>query len=203
METKFQTSFIPKKPDISTTVSGPKAQYKGPINIFSTIASFIFVLTLFATGGAFAYKNILKNQIIEADKELNNARNVFNTKEIQELLDVSNRFESVNTLLEKHVVVSEVFLLLQTLTVKRVRFEGFSYTNKEGKAVLTMNTEGQSYNAIIEQSRSFSENGFIQDHTFSEFSLEDDGVVKMKFLATLLPELVSYKKVVEFSSLDQ
>ena len=195
MEPKFQSSFIPKKPLVSTT--GVAVPYRESKNIFSTIASILLVVTLFVTVGTYFYKNILKNQIIAADKELNDAREAFQTQKIEELLNTSSRFRAVRGLLEKHVVASEVFSLLQGYTVKKIRFDTFKYENKGGVATLSMSAEAQSYNAIVEQSRLFAETGFFQNYVFSDFVLGQNGNVNVKLNATLSPKLVSYKEAVE------
>ena len=120
MEQKFNTSFIPKKPIVAD--SGIVSRAPEASNIFNTIATALFILTLFATGAVFLYKNILIRQVTEADTALNDARAAFETEKIQSLLDLNTRIVSAKGLLEKHVVVSEVLGLLQSLTVKRMRF---------------------------------------------------------------------------------
>lgn len=198
METRFQTSFIPKKPVVDvpgSTTSRPKTW-----NLFSVIASVLFVITLSALGGAYLYRNYLKNQIVAADKELNDARSAFETDKIQDLIDTSSRFAAISGLLEKHVVTSQVLLLFQTLTLKNMRLDNFVYTNKTGNPTITTNAEAKSYNAVADQSNIFFGNGFIKEFIFSDFSLGDNGNITMKLYAALSPELVSYKKTIEYSN---
>ena len=201
MEPKFQTSFIPKKPILDAP--GTLTSKRESSNIFSIIATVLFTITILAFGGMFGYKIILQNQINEADKALNDAREAIATSKIQELLDANSRISSTKDLLEKHVVVSELLVLLQTMTVKNMRFSELNYTNKDNLSNITASVESASYNAIVQQSKIFDSTSFVQSYSFSDFNLGDNGVVKMKFSADLSPDLFSYKKVVENNSGNQ
>ena len=195
MEPKFQTSFIPKKSIIEAAKlrSSPAPGR----NIYSIVATAIFSLTLIASLGLFFYKNILTNQIAQADKEINDARAAFQVETIQDLLDANARITAIKRLLNQHVVVSKFLTLLQTLTVKNVRFYDLDYGNTNGEITLSMDGEGRTYNAIAKQSDIFSKNEFIKEQNFSDFTLDLNGNIKMKFFAKLEPGLVSYKKAVE------
>lgn len=201
MDTKFQTSFIPKKPIIDTP--GSSYQRAASVNVISVVANIIFAITLVVTGGAFLYKNFLINQVKEAGVELEAARSAFETEKIQDLLDVSKRFSATKNILENHIVVSELLILLQTSTVKTMSFNNFSYQNKNKEITLTMIAEAQSFNAIAQQADIFSKTNFIKDINFSNFVLSDNGMIKMSFSAMVSPELISYKKVIESLSLNQ
>jgi len=199
MEPKFQTSFIPKKPIISEP--GSRVAVSHSINIFSAIATIIFVLTILTSGGVFIYKNILESQILLSDKSLNAAREAFHPEKIQELIDADSRIMATKRLLEKHVAVSELLTLLQSLTVKRMRFTSLSYINKNtGLPTLSIDGEAATYNALAEQKDIFGQNEFIKNPQFSNFSLMDNGAVSVKFFTTLDPKLVSYKKYIESKS---
>jgi hypothetical protein len=199
MEPKFNTSFIPKKPIVAD--SGIISRAPEAKNIFTTIATAVFILTLFATGAVFLYKNILIRQVSDADKALNDARSAFETDKIQSLLDLNARILAAKNLLEKHVVSSEVLGLLQSLTVKRMRFSSLGYKNSDGSPVLTLKGEVQTYNALAEQSRIFSQSEFIKDQKFSDFSLGENGNIGVSFFGILDPKLTSYKEVVQSLSL--
>ena len=199
MEPKFQTSFIPKKS--ITEASGTQSSKEHSSNIFSIISTAIFVLTLLAYGGLYIYKNSVKNQIVQADKDLNDARKVFQVDTIQDLIDANDRIMAIKSLLNKHTVVYKILTLLQTLTAKDVRFSDFAYTNKGGVSII-MAGESRGYNAMAFQSDIFSKSEYIKDQSFSEFSLSENGNVKFKISLSLDPGLVSYKKSVEPASPD-
>ena len=196
MEPKFQTSFIPKKSIIEASKSRFSTSKSGN-NIFSIAATILFVLTLGACGGLFFYKNSLTSQIAKADKDLNDARAAFQIDTIQNLMDANARIIGIKTLLERHFVVSKLLTLLQSFTIKTVRFDDFLYSNKTNTPTVYMNAQGQSYNALATQSDIFSKNQSIQYQNFSDFSLDNNGNVKVKISITLDPGLVSYKKAIE------
>ena len=199
MEPKFQTSFIPKKSIVE--MSGNEDNRVHSINIFSTIGTVVFIITLIASGGVFIYKNFLINQIIQSDKDLNSARQAFQLEAIANITDASSRIMATKNLLEKHIVVSELLTLLQALTVKKLRFTSLIYSNKDNLTSLAMEVEAKDYNALAVQSDIFSKNEFIKNPNFSEFGLIDNGDIKTKFSSSLDPQLVSYKRAVESLSL--
>lgn len=202
MEPKFNTSFIPKKPIVDTPAPA-EFHKKGTKNIFDILATVAFMITLLASGGLFVYKNVLISQIAQADKDVNAARSAFDTTKIQDLLDANSRIMATKNLLEKHIAVSELLLLLQSLTVKKMRFSKFIYDNKNGSPTLSLDSEVQSYNALAQQSDIFSKSEFIKNQQFSNFNLSDNGFIKVKFFAGLDSTLTSYKKAVEAVSLGQ
>ena len=165
MEPRFQTSFIPKKPIGSPDGSGVKIVHS--TNIFSVIATVIFIITVLMAGGLFFYKNILANQIKESEKKLAEAQDAYALSSIKELLDVSARITSANSLLNKHVAVSKVLVLIGDLTVRKLRFTDLTYTIKNNIPTVAISGEVQTYNALAEQQDKFLKNEFIKNPTFS------------------------------------
>ena len=77
METKFQTSFIPKKPLISPNVMMQKTPRRS-VSLFMMFSVIIFILSLGAIAGAYAWKQYLtssqdsyKQQLAEREKQFN------------------------------------------------------------------------------------------------------------------------------------
>ncbi len=222
MEPRFQTSFIPKKPII--TPVGSQAGYSGGMNIFSTIATVSFILTLIMSVSVFLYKNLLTTQVAQADKELTdpNTQAAIEPDKIQELIDVNSRISATKQLLEKHVVVSQVLSLMQDIALKKIKFSEFTYsnggssnnsggtgvgagdtsnsTNVSTGPTISINAEAQSYNAVAEQSNVFAQNNFIISPQFSDFMLSDNGVITFRIFAGLNPKLVSFKEEVQNST---
>ena len=195
MEPKFQTSFIPKRPIGSSQSSGNDTIRS--TNIFSVVATIVFIVTILVSIGLFFYKNILTNQIADADKSIVAARADFEPEKIQELIDANARIASVKDLLENHIVVSKVLVLMQDLTVRKMRFTELDYVNKNNDPTINITGEVQTYNALAEQQDVFLNNEFMKDPVFSDFNLGDNGYLSVKFSSRLDPSLVSYKKMVE------
>ena len=195
MEPRFQTSFIPKKPIGSPDGSGVKIVHS--TNLFSVIATVIFIITVLMAGGLFFYKNILANQIKESEKKLAEAQDAYALSSIKELLDVSARITSANSLLNKHVAVSKVLVLIGDLTVRKLRFTDLTYTIKNNIPTVAISGEVQTYNALAEQQDKFLKNEFIKNPTFSNFNLGDNGYIIVDFSTNIDPNFVSYKSTIE------
>ena len=192
MEPKFQSSFIPKSPIISGGEKALSVVHSG--NIFSTLATTLFVITVLASLGLFAYSYSLKNQISQNDKSLLAAREAFQAEKIQELLTVNGRIVAAKTLLGKHIAVSELLTFLQSGTVKNARFESLSYKQGTKGQTLSLGIEAASYNAVAAEKEALSGTLFLQNQVFSDFTLSDNGTVKAKFFANVNASLLLYKK---------
>lgn len=197
MEPKFQSSFIPKRP-----TSDPIKEY-GPVhknsNIFSIIATILFLLAFFSSVGLFVYQKIIEQQITSASTELKEAETAFDIDKIQELISAGARIQSIHGLLDKHVAMSEILVLLQNLTVKTIKFDNLTISNESGSPSISMNGESLTYNAIARQSEIFKSNSFLTSVAFSDFSLDDKGLVKFRFSGRLSPNLLSYREAVRES----
>jgi hypothetical protein len=192
MEPQFQNSFIPKNP-VAFSGSGGDAPKTVTVNIFSSIAGFVLVVTLLASGGLFVYKNILVNGIASADTELNAARKAFEPEKIAELISANASIAAATELLNKHVVISKVLTLMQQVTLQTMRLSDLIYTNKDGKPTLTSSVEAQSYNALAQEFNTLSTSAMIKNPLLSNFSLGSNGLVRANMSAELLPDFVSYK----------
>lgn len=195
MEPKFQSSFIPKKPIVSTqNVGTPLIK---TTSIVSLVGNIFFIVTILVSGGLFFYKGLLNKQIVQAGQDLDAAKSAFQLDVIQELIDVNARLKSTNDLLNQHVAVSELLMFLQESTVKDLRFESLEYKNEISAQSISMKVEAGSYNALATQGDIFSKSEFIKSPQFYDFSTQDNGYVVASFSSNIDPTLVSYKKMVE------
>lgn len=201
MEPKFQTSFIPKRPVIDASrATLPTVKN---FNIFSAVATVIFVITILASAGLFGYKYYLINEIVKADKSLNEARSAFEPDTIRQLLEASTRFRTIKNLLEEHFVVSELLLVLKDLTIKNISFSELSYKYVNGVISVTIQGQSRSFNALAQQSDIFNDSEFLENQIFSDFTLNETGNVGFKYNANVLRNLVSYKDAVENITIEQ
>ena len=201
MEPKFQTSFIPKKPIV--TAPGSAFSPIHSTNIFSTIATILFILTLIASLGLFLYKNILLGKISEGEKNLSEARSAFQPEKMQELIYANSRIIAVNTLLQNHLMPSRLLSLLETLTLKKTRFTRLEYGVHKGAYTLSIDGDVLSYNALSEQLDVFTSSDFLKEVTLSSFNLGENGIVKAVLSSHFSPSLVSYKEYTSSVKTDQ
>lgn len=195
MEPKFQTSFIPKKPIVNDI--GVEVRVVRDTNVISLIGNIFFIATLVALGGLYAGKMIVRNQIDTAKTEIKKESEAFQLDKVNELIDNNSRIVAAKNLVDKHVAVSPLLSLVESLTVKRMRLLGLVYSNKAGVPTLNLTAEALNYNVLAEQSRIFKESTYMSNNQFSNFVLEDNGYIKVDFATAIDTNLVTYKKAIE------
>ena len=200
MEPKFQTSFIPKK-----QISGDSDRISivEETNIFSLTATLVFLATILLLGGMYGYRILLIKQINDVDSKLNAARQAINTNKIQELIDANSRMTTGMGLLERHLITSKMMTLLGDLSIKKIKFNEFTYQNKDGVPSIIIEGEALNYVALASQNQVLKNMELVKEPEFGNFLLSDDGRVKYHFFAKLDSSLVSYKKPIESLNTEQ
>ncbi len=197
MDTKFQTSFIPKK-NLEQAVSRPGT---GKISVFLVISIVIFILTLAVAGGVFAYKKSLIADIADMNRRLVEAKNSFEPESVEKWDVFGKRLKASKKLIDAHTTLSSVFDLLENKTLGTVKFKGFSYDMSDsGTITISMSGEAKNFSSIALQSDIFGQEKFIKTPVFSELNPDKSGNIVFKFTTTLDPELVSYRKNVTSKS---
>ncbi|MEN9649812.1 MAG: hypothetical protein RL094_779 [Candidatus Parcubacteria bacterium] len=195
METKFQTSFIPKQP---VTDSVRHSSGSGLLFVISFI---VLIASLAAGGGVFLYGQYVDTSISEGKKQLERNENAFDPTTIQELTRLNDRISSVDVLLKQHVAVSNVFTVLSGTTLKNVRFNDFSFVNAGGgKVTMSMKGQATSYETVALQSRAFTDpslRNVFRSPIFGDLNLDQSGNVTFSFSASVDPTLVSYYKSIK------
>lgn len=195
-QTKFTTSFIPKKP-VTPTVSG----YKTTSNFLTIIMVAIFLGTVVFGVGVFAYKLTVEKQIDGQIKTLENSRNEFDENFIREATRLNTRIIAVRKLIDGHQAPSAVFDLLQERTLETIRFNNLKYaTDKtKGTIVIEANGVGLGYQSIVLQSDEFGRTGSLKDVVFSSVQPTDSGLVNFALTSQIDPAVVLYRKTLASS----
>jgi hypothetical protein len=188
MDPQVQTSFIPKKSlDISASHSG------GSVGLLFLLALLIFIASLVAAGGSFAYTQYLNNAIASKSASLALAEGAYDPGVIQDLLRMDNRLNQSKILLSNHVAVSGIFALLATQTLEQVSFSNFNYTlNPDGTAHITMQGTANSFSTVALQSDQFSGNKLLKNVVFSGITVGASGSIGFSVAADLDPSVTSY-----------
>ncbi len=118
MEPKFQTSFIPKNPIVPGQSGIPVVK---TYNILAVIATILFIITLLLSGGLFAYKRYLTQQIDQLTADLSKVQANLEPQKVQELVNANSRIISARNLLNEHTAVTQLLMILQQLTVKNIQ----------------------------------------------------------------------------------
>lgn len=187
METKFQASFIPKKP-----VQTGAMRSSGDVNVLLVLSILIFIITTTAAGGVFLYKTTLEKERQQKDDDLVSAQKSFGLDEITQLKARSKQLAAAKAVLEGHVALSPLFSLIEQNTLKSVRFNTFNFTDKDGRSLISLSGEARGFNAVAYQSQVFTALKEFSRPVFSGFVLEDTGKVSFKFDAEINHELLVY-----------
>ncbi len=193
METKFQTSFIPKQP-----VTESSSHKTSAASLFFLFAFIVFMATIAAAGAIFIYSNIVSNNIKQGQADLSQNKNAFDGNTIKSLTRLNDRINAIDTLLKKHKSVSSVFQVLELVTLKTVQFNSFSYSATDDKIKLSMVGQAFNYEAVILQTKAFTSDelkGVFRSPIFSGVSLDSQGNVSFKFESGIDPFLVDYYKL--------
>lgn len=184
-----QTTFIPKKPLVSTTPSGYQRR---SVSLLSVVAGLVFVLTLVGVGGVVAYTKYLESDIASKDKRLNENKAEFNEASIRELRDFSNRTTVAEELLQMHRAPSAIFGLISAKTLQTVRFTDFKFAAEGSQMALSLRGEAPSFMSVAAQSKVLSQVETLQNVYFSDINVDDKGKVIFRVEAVVDPKTISF-----------
>ena len=199
METKYQTSFIPKKP---ITEAG-SSKTAGGMNFFLLVSIVVFLISLGLGGWVYLEKKLLLQSIAKekATIEQNRTGLIDNSITIENLVILNSRINVAKQLLAKHVAVSPIFNFLQQTTLKSVRFKNFSFnSNTKGLSGQTgvgviMSGIASDWETVASQADEFGKPAYkqyISEPKISNLSLNTDGTVSFSFSAFITPQFLVY-----------
>ncbi len=186
MDSQFQSSFIPKKPLIGSDVQ----QRHEPVNFFALIGLVIFILSIAAAVGSFFWVRILQKQLVDNQAALKTTREAFDPALIDEIKVVSNRINTAKGILTNHIALSSFFQLVQSVTLKNVRFNSLSYAYDPKGVKVTMTGEADSFVSVALQSDVLNQNKLIINPVIGGLSLLDNGHVSFQFTGDVSPTIV-------------
>lgn len=191
MEQNFQTSFIPKKVIVEEVV----VKGKKPVNIFTVFGIIIFLTMAIVFGGLYFYENLLNTRISKDKDSLQKAAQRFEVSRINELEILNKRLSAANKIIDSHISISPIFEVLQSITMKSIRYTKFTYEFSEKQEIIVkMSGQAESYRSIALQSDLFSANKNLIEPVFSNLTLDDKGSVLFDLEFKIDPILVNYKQ---------
>ena len=209
METKFQTSFIPKRPIISTD-STIKAHHS--VSLFMMIGVLFFILSLAGAGFVIFWKSALTQTLKNYQATLTTNENEFNPTLIDTLRRVNTKIDTSKSLLSKHLAVAGIFDIIGSLTAENVKFKSLDYiaptaglsgtpvssSDTSNFAQINMQGVGTSFSAIAFQSDVFGKSSqyghgiTLKNPVLSGLSLDATGNVSFGFTAMINPTDILY-----------
>ena len=190
MDPQVSSSFIPKK-TMESAVTRPSGRSTG---LLLLLAVLIFVASLVAAGGVFAYKGLLKQSIASKSNSLTLNQKAYDPGVIQELTRVDTRINEANILLDKHIAPSAIFGFLSQQTLEKVQFVNFTYDagGTDGSSKISLNGLADSFSTVALQSDQFGASKALKDIIFSGVNSDTTGKINFSVSATIVPSLISY-----------
>lgn len=214
MEPKFQTSFIPKKQVASVGGLTGNSMGSGPMqqraksslaSAYMALAIIVFVISVGAVGGAYFFKSYLKTANETYKIDLAKMEEKFDINLIQKLKAKNAQIDSAKGLVNRHVAVSQVFDLIQRMTISDVRFSTMDLKGSPettGSYKLALKGLGKNLPAVAFQASVFSDlatyglDKFVTNPMITSQSFDTVGAVSFDFSADISREAISYKKSV-------
>lgn len=189
MDPQVSTSFIPK-----AALTAEKAR-GGGVGLFFLISLLIFIISIIAAGGAFAYTGILNTKLASQKASLTLQQGAFDPATINDLLRLDSRITQAKQLLNQHVAPSAIFTFLAQNTLVNVQFTSFTYSlNDDGSASIELDGITDSFATIALQSDALGASSALKDVIFSDIGVDQTGRVTFTVSATVEPDLISYSK---------
>jgi hypothetical protein len=191
METKMQTSFIPKKPITESRLDG------GGISLFLLLSIIVFIVSLALVGGVWVWQKKLAKQIEDDKQALVQAKESYEEDTINPLIRLNDRMKESQTLLNNHIAVSPIFKMLEINVLRNVRLKTMNFNYADGgKIKVSLVGTAASYEVLSKQADAFGSESlrkFISQPVISDFNPTIDGKVDFNFSAIVDPGLVSYE----------
>lgn len=190
VETRFQTSFIPKRPVASGVAYRGEPSHMGFLGL---IALILVIAAAVVSGGLFFYEQFLNSSIASKDEELVVVLARLDKKALETFTDLGKKTQSAQTLLSRHPAFSRVTDFLAATTLTNVRFKDLTFDSLPGNpARVTLKGEAQGYAAVASQSNAFATANGVRSVSFSNLTLDEKGNVTFIAKLELDPTLFVY-----------
>lgn len=202
METKFQTSFIPKRPLIPVSGLTQSAPHRS-VSFLMVIAVLLFIASIGVAGGSYFYKSYLESSQVRYKEELALREKQFNPDLIEELKRQNVKIDLGKQLIQNHIAVSQIFDIIGRLTIENVRFTSMDLTvgqNPSDGIKVSMKGYGTSLSAVAWQSdvlgqlEKYGLRKVVKNPILSDPALDQAGLVSFGFSASIDPDSLSYIK---------
>jgi hypothetical protein len=190
MAEQFHTSFIPKK-----NLDGPRRDNVTGSGFALFVGILATIVSVALVGGVYAYEAYLQSAIGRKEEQLRQQRDAFAPEVIRDMSRLSTKLSVADRLLRDHVAVSEIFNLLQQVTLKTIQFNTFNFGSGQDGVHVTLQGQGLSFSSVALQADEFARNPNFSDTMFSNFALDSRGNVTFSVSTLVNPRLISYREV--------
>ncbi len=175
--------------------SAPKAPSGSAVDILMLVAVVILAVSLALSAAVFLYDSFLNANVQRKGEQLQRAQQAFEPALVEELVRLDLRLQAANDVLSRHLAPSEMFNLLEELTLQSVSYSSLDYSINEDETIaIRMKGKADSVNAVALQASVFGQNNAIVSPIFSDIDLVSDGVA-FSVSATVNPAALRYTTV--------
>lgn len=180
------TSFVPKQP-----VQAPKRKQSSGNNIFLMASLAVAGITIVAAGVIFAYSQFLAHEQVTKAAELQQEQDAVSDSTVKDYIRLKNRFSSGETLLDNHILLSQFFNELESVTLQNVQFTALSIdVAGDGTAKITLNGLAKNFNALAVQSNAVAADTNFKQAIFSGIAFDTGGKIKFVLTADIDSSLI-------------
>lgn len=196
MENQFTTTFIPKKPMVADP-SPSDAPISRPVGILSSLSLVLFFVMVAISGGVYAWKYYTEQNVADLAESVVKTQKEFEPSSITKLQQLDKQLRNANTLVKNHIVLSPVFNLLESSTLKQVQFNKFDIAFDDTKGFqVKMSGVAADYETIAQQSDALGGSTFLKNVIFSNFTLNQFGKVSFDLSFGIAPEFLNFQTAV-------
>ncbi len=190
----FSTTFIPKKPLAAPEPTGTKPVSR-PVGLLSSLSTLLFFATILIAGGVYFWKSYETKNVAVLAESISKVEKTFEPQLVTQLQTLDRQLKNGGTLVKNHTVISPIFDLLESSTLKQVKFTKFSVAFDDIKGVqVKMSGEADGYRSIAQQSDVFGANNYLKDSIFSNFFLTPKGKISFDLSFGVKPDFVDFEK---------
>jgi len=218
MDGNSQTSFIPKKPINNQSSSYPDHG----VSIVTILAVIVFFGSVALAAGSYIYHGLLEKKLIAKKETLEKEKANFDLETIRALKRMDIRIESSKALLDQHIAASAFFDVLESATLKTVRFNDLEIktqnnTSVGGAAVndnpliidtsstaieFRMTGAAKTFTSIALQSDLFSKTKGFKEPIFSNINRTESDEIGFVVTALLDPQVLRYRTLMNLENAD-
>ncbi len=182
------TSFVPHPTAVD------RRQFENDFSgVFSFFAYMVLIIVFALAIGVFFYGRILASTQAAKETELAKAEAAIDQATVDDFVRLRDRLTSSQSLLGKHVALSNVFSALQTILPATVRLSSLHIAIDEaGSIKIEGSGYAKSFNSLAFASEVFSTDSRIKDVIFSKIGVTKDSTIAFNLVASIDPKLVVY-----------
>ncbi len=182
------TSFVPHQAAVE------RRQFSSDFSSAFSFFAYLVLLIVFALAlGVFFYGRILSSTQASREAELTKAEAAIDQATVDDFVHLRDRLNSSQSLLGKHVALSNVFSTLQTILPSSVRLSSLHIALDDTGAVKIEGSGfAKSFNSLAFASEVFSADSSIKEVIFSRIGVTKDSTIAFNLAASIDPKLIAY-----------